>query len=227
MKRLRLFIVIILCLVFTIVGFCKWYLPESYYDPDNKWNNETFIYDDDNTTAGDSVIAAKTWSSFILLDVYSELYCEMIKFLAYQKGVTGIEQIDIDLYYNSQWNDLYEGVFEDQVWTQKLIGSMQYLYSARIRFYAKKADTALLYGFEFWNLGVTELITMDYSFQGQPFVNVTSKSSIDLTKMDYAFQGQPFISRIEVAVEGWPHKWNTQTISKWNTKEIIKWNGLE
>ena len=26
---------------------------------------------------------------------------------------------------------------------------------------------------------------------------------------------------------GWPHKWNTQTISKWNTKEFTKWNGLE
>ena len=26
---------------------------------------------------------------------------------------------------------------------------------------------------------------------------------------------------------GWPHKWNTQTISMWNRKEISKWNGLE
>ena len=26
---------------------------------------------------------------------------------------------------------------------------------------------------------------------------------------------------------GWPHKWNTQTISKWNTQEFTKWNGLE
>ena len=28
-------------------------------------------------------------------------------------------------------------------------------------------------------------------------------------------------------VVGWPHKWNTQTISKWNTKEFSKWNGLQ
>jgi len=28
-------------------------------------------------------------------------------------------------------------------------------------------------------------------------------------------------------VVGWPHKWNTKTISKWNTKEIVKWNDLE
>ena len=29
------------------------------------------------------------------------------------------------------------------------------------------------------------------------------------------------------AAEGWPHKWNTQSITKWNTKEFTKWNGLE
>jgi len=26
---------------------------------------------------------------------------------------------------------------------------------------------------------------------------------------------------------GWPHKWDTKTISKWNIKEFTKWNGLE
>jgi len=26
---------------------------------------------------------------------------------------------------------------------------------------------------------------------------------------------------------GWPHKWNTQSITKWDTKEFTKWNGLE
>ena len=39
----------------------------------------------------------------------------------------------------------------------------------------------------------TDLQTMDYSYQGQPFVNVPSKSSIDLTTMDYSYQGQPFV----------------------------------
>ncbi|GAI75051.1 unnamed protein product [marine sediment metagenome] len=26
---------------------------------------------------------------------------------------------------------------------------------------------------------------------------------------------------------GWPHKWNTQSITKWNAKEFTKWNDLE
>ena len=154
MKKVLLIITIILTL--TITGFCKWYIPEVYYDPDNAWENETLIYDGLDNTAGSTIISdAKTWSSFILLDVYSEIYCEVIKFLAYQKGATGIEQIDIDLYYDSAWHDLYEGVFNNQEWTEIKVTPWRYLYSARIRFYAKKADTAMLYGFEFWNPDIT------------------------------------------------------------------------
>jgi len=39
----------------------------------------------------------------------------------------------------------------------------------------------------------TDLQTMDYSYQGQPFVNVPAKSSIDLTTMDHSYQAQPFV----------------------------------
>jgi len=39
----------------------------------------------------------------------------------------------------------------------------------------------------------SDLITMDYSYQGQPFVNVSAKSGIDLTTMDYSYLGQPFV----------------------------------
>lgn len=38
-----------------------------------------------------------------------------------------------------------------------------------------------------------DIKTMDYGFEGQPFVNVPAKD-IDLTTMDYAFEGQPFVS---------------------------------
>lgn len=40
----------------------------------------------------------------------------------------------------------------------------------------------------------TDLKTMDYSYQGQPFVNVPAKTGITLTTMDYSYQAQPFVS---------------------------------
>ncbi len=40
----------------------------------------------------------------------------------------------------------------------------------------------------------TELETMDYSYQGQPFVNVPAKENIDTTTMDYSYLAQPFVT---------------------------------
>lgn len=36
------------------------------------------------------------------------------------------------------------------------------------------------------------ILTMDYSFQGQPYVQVASKNGINLDSMDYVFQARPF-----------------------------------
>jgi hypothetical protein len=43
------------------------------------------------------------------------------------------------------------------------------------------------------------LKNMEYSFQGQPFIDVPAKSSIKLSDMEYSFQGQPFV-RNEVTI---------------------------
>jgi len=48
---------------------------------------------------------------------------------------------------------------------------------------------------------IEDLSTMDFSSQGQPFVDVIAKSAIDLSTMDYSFCGQPFVSFIEVEEE--------------------------
>ena len=42
----------------------------------------------------------------------------------------------------------------------------------------------------------TDLLKMDYTFQGQPFIDVPAKDSIILTTMNYAFQGRPFVTGI-------------------------------
>lgn len=40
----------------------------------------------------------------------------------------------------------------------------------------------------------TDLKKMDYSFHGEPFVDIPSKDSFSLSTMDYSFNGQPFTS---------------------------------
>ena len=39
-----------------------------------------------------------------------------------------------------------------------------------------------------------DLKTMDYSFGGEPFVEVPSKSTVNTKTMDYAFSGRPFVT---------------------------------
>lgn len=42
---------------------------------------------------------------------------------------------------------------------------------------------------------------MNNSYNAQPFVSVTSKSTIDLNTMDYAYMGQPFVSFYDTALQ--------------------------
>lgn len=49
----------------------------------------------------------------------------------------------------------------------------------------------------------TNIVTMDWAFQGQPFVDIPVKSTVVLSGMDYAFQGQPFVRNEYGGVSGW------------------------
>ena len=37
-----------------------------------------------------------------------------------------------------------------------------------------------------------DLLTMDFSYMGHPFVQTATKSGIDLNTLDYSYLGQPF-----------------------------------
>ena len=46
----------------------------------------------------------------------------------------------------------------------------------------------------------TELKTMDYAYQGQPFVSVPAKSGMGLSSMDYAYLAQPFVTNSDADI---------------------------
>lgn len=53
----------------------------------------------------------------------------------------------------------------------------------------------------------TDLQTLDYAFQGLPFVRVEAKS-LTTTSMDYAFQGLPFVvANVSAVVASAKHRW--------------------
>lgn len=70
------------------------------------------------------------------------------------------------------------------------------------------------------------LSTMDYTYLGEPFVDVPAKLGLSLEKMDYVFLGQPFVPNLDDApISGtvcWGHvtgvlETNTRTFAKYWT----------
>lgn len=46
------------------------------------------------------------------------------------------------------------------------------------------------------------LKSLDYGFDGSPFVNVPAKTGMNLGSMDYAYAGQPFVPNPDAATSG-------------------------
>jgi len=53
----------------------------------------------------------------------------------------------------------------------------------------------------------TDLLTMDYSYNGMPFVNVPTNSTVNTFTMDYSQNGMPFVTNPGVSgptnIAGW------------------------
>lgn len=43
----------------------------------------------------------------------------------------------------------------------------------------------------------SDIITMDYSYLGEPFVQVAAKASVDTDGLDYSYLGEPFTGLTE------------------------------
>lgn len=45
----------------------------------------------------------------------------------------------------------------------------------------------------------TDLLTLNYSFLGQPFCNIPAKLNMNTTTLNYSFLGQPFVTNPDPA----------------------------
>jgi len=113
------------------------------------WANEPFAYDENAATSSDYNNAAGTWSVFITL-TRAAINCDKVRFDA-KRQLGYCELIDLDVYRNGGWVDVYEGDFSSHVWQEKTftLGSVSEL---RIRFFNKSGITwqHKLYEVDFW-----------------------------------------------------------------------------
>jgi len=138
-----------------------WTAPTGHNDPDNAWNDEALAHDGDTGTyaASDAVVAGQ-WSKFIELTI-DAINCDKIRFWAvYVENFR--EDCDIDVFYEDDWHDVYQGSFVAGNWVEKDIpAGAKSVTKARFRQYiAWEGLAARLYEFEFWE----EIVAVGRSF---------------------------------------------------------------
>ncbi len=134
-----------------------WVTATGYSDPDNRWNEEEKIFDDELSTETDSWHASNalngTWSSYLYLTRSPAIISDKVRF--YVKS-TNTNRIAIDIYKNNNWETIYAGGFTGLQWTEKnfTIG-----YVSNARFALGTSDNGAgfnweAYEFDFYKTGI-------------------------------------------------------------------------
>jgi len=110
-----------------------WVSPTSHIDADGKWLSPEKAYDGLlSTFAGQDYVVAD-WGPYLQL-LINEVYIDKVKFYA-KRYADETTKVDVDAFYDGVWNDVYEGVFTDEVWVEKdILIARQLISKARIRF---------------------------------------------------------------------------------------------
>lgn len=108
--------------------------PTSHTDPDAKWTTPEGAYDGDISTWALITVPAEGWCSYLIL-LLNEVKINKLKWYA-KYEVNTITKIDIDVYYEGAWHDVYEGAFAHKEWVEKDIpAGVKLISRARVRFY--------------------------------------------------------------------------------------------
>jgi len=111
-----------------------WVSPTGFVDPDAKWTTEGFAYDENTVTYAHSTLSADSWSSYLELTV-DALSCNKVQFWA-EYVADRVNSISIDVYYDDDWHNIYEGAFANKEWVEKPIpAGTKTVSAARVKLY--------------------------------------------------------------------------------------------
>jgi hypothetical protein len=113
-----------------------WISPTGFNDPDDAWQNEPKAYDNDTDTSStpNASVPPLTWGYFLEL-THGSISCTKIAFWS----TNVYPDIDIDVYHDGAWHDLYEGGFTAGEWVEKTLAEEKQVTKVRFRFYNERA----------------------------------------------------------------------------------------
>ncbi|GAH65409.1 unnamed protein product, partial [marine sediment metagenome] len=115
-----------------------WVSPTGHDDPDYRWTNEILAYDEDTETYA----YTQSESKFLELILTSPISCDKIQIYAnmYFYGNQPVD-VDIDLFYDGDWQHLHDGVISGLEWVEKAIGLTKTVSKARVHFNNTAAES--------------------------------------------------------------------------------------
>jgi len=113
-------------------GSTPWRTPTGHNDLEDAWTDEEKAYDDtDSTHATKQGLVIDQWTPFLEL-THEVLWCDKVRFLL---NNSDFDLVDVDVYYNSAWHDVYQGVYDAYpTWNEKTIPEgLKLVTKARLR----------------------------------------------------------------------------------------------
>ena len=130
-----------------------WISPTGFVDSGDVWTGETLAYDE-NTATFAYISLPSGWGDYLELTT-AEVTCDKVQLWV---GIvnTQVTTIEVDVFYNSGWDNIYSGAIVIGSFQEYPIGSQQSVTAMRVRFYATKAARqAEIYEADFNEVGVS------------------------------------------------------------------------
>ena len=126
-----------------------WILPLSSSDPDNKWENPAFAYDDNAVSFARSYhnFTDQAWSSYLYFS-FNPTMADKVRIIG--RANSEVNAVGIEVFKDGVWSIAYQGPFADQQWAEFSFteGTVN---QVRVRFQAATAN-----GF-YWQLNEVNL----------------------------------------------------------------------
>lgn len=100
----------------------------------NGWNDPTYAYDDNTSTSASYDVLGASWSPWLELTI-SEIECSNVRIWSNRES-SNIANIQVDAYYNSQWNNIFDGTLDTVgEYVEYAIDPAQDVTAMRVRYY--------------------------------------------------------------------------------------------
>lgn len=135
-----------------------WVSPTGFIDPSNAWSWETWAYDNDLETAAET----QSETAYLELTLGSAISCDKVRIYAADlNGGLNDPELDIDVFYDGAYHNIFSGVITKEVWVEKSIGSTETVSKARVRMTDAAQAWHFVIEFDFWEVeaGEEKLLT--------------------------------------------------------------------